>query len=187
MKRFALIVMVSLPAFALTPLTRGNRIGVLRMSEQFAYGAEQAVARSIGRNLQDELSSRGFDAFDARATFEEIRRGVDVADYYIEIVSSDATHHPVGSVMAGLGPVGVDVGVVVSRVAAELRLYDGRTLELLERYDLRDTKTAVMPTGVGLGGRAFWAYIALPFAQRAQHRSAAREVARQAADRIASR
>ena len=180
MKRALFLCLAALPAFGLTPLTRGNRIGILRAPESFA--------NAIGTNLRDELSQRGFKAFDARGTFEDVQRGgVSAADFYVEVVWSDATQHHVASVGANVGPAVVDVGVVVARVAAELRLYDGRTLELIDRYDLRDSRTAVAPTGVGLGTRSLWGYIVLPIVQRQQYRAAAHEVAVQAAERIANR
>ena len=188
MKRLALLCLVSLPAFGLTPLLRGNRIGVLRMTQPYEHGPERVVARTIGNDLTIELSSRGFKAFQASVTFDDAQRGgAPAADYYVEIVSSDAYGHQVGAVAAGVGPVVVDVGVVVSRVAAELRLYDGRTLELLERYDLRQSTSGILPTGVGLGTRSFFGFFMLPFVQYGQYRSAAHQVAREAADRIANR
>lgn len=188
MKRALLICLAATPLFALTPLTKGNRIGVLRSAENFAYGAEQTVARNIGSDLRSELASRGFHAFDAQATLQDLQRGgAAPADYYIEIVSSNAAQHPVGAVAAGVGPAVVDVGIVVARVAAEMRLYDGRTLALLDRYDLRKTSTSIVPTSLGLGTRSLWGYFMLPFVQRQQYRAAAHEVAAQAADRIARR
>ena len=187
MKRLVLLCLVALPAFALTPLERGNRIGVLRMSEDFA-GPERVVARTIGSDLTTELASRGFDAFQVKATFEDAQRGgAPGADYYVEIVSSHTTQRQTAGIGAGVGPVGVEVGVVVARVAAELRLYDGRTFALLETYDLRQRNTAVAPTAVGLGTRSVWASVMLPFVQYGQYRSAAHALAREAAARIASR
>jgi hypothetical protein len=180
MKRALLICLVATPLFALTPLPKGNRVGLLR--------ADDSVAKTIGSELLPELAARGFNAFDTRATFEDVQRGQGArADYYLEIVTSDATQHPVGGVGAAVGPAVVDMGIITSRVAAELRVYDGRTLELLDRYDLHDTKTGIAPTGVGLRGYAFFGYIALPFIQRHQYHAAAHEVAMQAADRFAHR
>ncbi|PYL83876.1 MAG: hypothetical protein DMF17_12285 [Verrucomicrobia bacterium] len=82
--------------------------------------------------------------------------------------------------------IAVEVAVVVGRVAAEVRLYDGRTLNIIESYDLHRDNTAVVPTGIGIAGRSIWAAIMLPFVQYSQYRSAAHEVAHQAALRIAA-
>jgi hypothetical protein len=166
----------------------GDRIGVLQISDRYDYGPERTVARTVQSDLRNELLDRGFQAFDARATYDELRRFEQGnADYYVEIVSSHSQHNPVGGVGVDVGAVGATVSVVVSRVAAEVRLYDGRTLEMIERYDLRSQNTAVLPTAVGVGGRHIFAFFAIPFMQYAQYRAAAHAVARDAAIRIAGR
>ncbi len=189
MKRLVLLCAIAAPLFGLTrPVTSGDRIGVLRMSSQSSFRTEQAVAKTILADLPEELSLRGFRAFDAGATFEEAQRGgAPAADYYVDVVSSAAGQRPLGGVGAAVGRVGVDIEVVVSHVAAEVRLYDGRTMQLVQRYDLHQRKAAVIPAGIALGGRSIWGYIALPFVQYGQYRLAAHDVAREAADRIASR
>ena len=182
MKRLAVLCVLALPLFGLTrPVSRGDRIGVLRSSEQ-------AIAKAIESDLRDALHDRGFHAFDARATFDDMQRGgAPAADYYVEVVSSDAAGHAVGGVGTAVGAVAVEAGVVVSHVAAELRVYDGRTLAEINRFALRQKSTAVVPTGLGVGSRPFWAFVTLPFVRYGQYRSAAREIARQAADLIAGR
>jgi hypothetical protein len=184
-----LCLLAALPAFALNRSPRrGDRIGLLQMSERYSQGAERSVAQTVQRDLQEELRAYGFDAFDARLTYDDLsRRDPANADFYVEVVSSDAANRPVGGVATGAGNIGVEVSVVVSRVAAEVRLYDGRTLEVIERYDLHQNRTAILPTAVGIGGRSVWAYIALPFIHYGQYRSAAHEVAREAAARIAGK
>jgi len=77
--------------------------------------------------------------------------------------------------------------LVLGEVAAEVRLYDGRTLNQIARYDLHKRNMAVVPMSIGIGGRSLSAWIALPFVQYGQYRAAAHEVARQAAERIAGR
>lgn len=175
--------------FGLTkPVSHGDRIGVLRMSSRYAEGADETVATTLQKDLRRELRAVGFDAFDARASYDDLSRGsVSHADYYVEVVSSDADNRSVGGGGAAIGRVAVDIDVVVSRVAAEIRVYDGRTLELVDRFDLRNRRTAVVPTGIGVGHRFVWAFIALPLVQYGQYRSAAHEIARQAAERIARR
>jgi hypothetical protein len=191
MKRFALLLclLFVVPLFGLTRLPRpGDRIGVLQMSDRYAYGAEKSVAHTVQRDLQTELRALGFDVFEAPHTYDDLsRQDPGNADFYVKVVSSQATHRPVGGVATGAGRVGVEVGVVVSHVAAEVRLYNARTLDLVEHYDLRQSRTAVLPTAVGIGGRSIWAYIALPFIHWGQYRSAAHEVAREAAARIAGK
>jgi len=178
---------MAVPAFGLTRSPRpGDRIGVLRMSEHFSYGAERMVANALQHDLRDELLKLGFSAFDARLTYDDVRqRGAENADFYVEVISSRASGRPMGGVGAAVGNVAVEVAVVVGQVAAEVRLYDGRTLNLIERYDLEKRGTAVVPTGIGIGGRSIWASIMLPFVEYGQYRAAAHDVARQAAARIA--
>src|SRR5712691_3723360 len=128
---------MAVPAFALTRVPRpGDRIGVLRMSDRHSYGAEQTVAGTIQSDLRKELRALGFDAFDAGVTYDAmLRSGPGNADFYVEVVSGRAAGRPVGGIGAGAGGVAVEVAVVVARVAAEVRLYEARTLNLVESYD----------------------------------------------------
>jgi|SRR6266568_4105994 len=190
MKPLFLIVAsaIAIPAFAIQVTPRpGDRIGVLRISERFDYGAERSIANTIQNDLRRELQDLGFNAFDARMTYDQLlRSGPQGADFYVEVVSGYGTGRPVGGVGFGVDGVAVEVGVVVARVAAEVRLYDGPTLNVIESYDLHRDSTAVVPTGIGIAGRSIWAAIMLPFVQYSQYRSAAQEVAHQAALRIAA-
>jgi hypothetical protein len=191
MKRLALILgfAITVPAFALTQSPRpGDRIGVLRMSDRYERSAEESVARTVQTDLRRELQDLGFDAYDARLTYDELsRHSLPAAEYFVEIISSHSADHPVGGVGVGSGAVSVEVGVVLAQVAAEVRVYDGRTLNPVAQFDLHKRHTAVLPMGIGLGGRSVWAYFALPFMQYGQYRAAAHAVARQAAERIAGR
>jgi hypothetical protein len=184
---FLLTFAMTVPAFGLTVTPRpGDRVGVLRISGRFEYRAERSVASTVQNDLRGELQDLGFDAFDARATYDELlRNGPGRADYYVEVVSGYASGRPMGAVGAAVGDLALEVGVVISRVAAQVRLYDGRTLNVVETYDLQKDSTAVVPTGVGIGGRSIWAAIMLPFVQYGQYRSAAHAVAHEAALRIA--
>ncbi len=191
MKRLALILgfAITVPAFALTQSPRpGDRIGVLRMSDRYTHGAEQTVAKTIQTDLRRELRDLGFDAYDARLTYDELsRHSLPAAEYFVEIISSHSMNHPVGGAGVGAGAVSVEVGVIVAEVAAAVRVYDGRTLNEIAHFDLRKSSAAIVPMGIGLGGRWSWAYVALPFMQYGQYRAAAHDVARQAAERIAGR
>ena len=178
----ALLVLVAVPAMAFRPtLRRGDRVAVLRPQVR----TDQHVARAVSHYLERELRKQGLDAFDARMTYDDLRdadRGG--ADYYIEVVASDGDAAPVGGVGVTGRHVGVDVSMVVSRVAATLRLYDAETLELIDELDLQRNASAVMPTGIGIGGHHLGLWIPLPI-YGSRYRSAARAVARQAAAEIA--
>ena len=183
-----LILLLATPLFAINTnvLRRGARIGVLRMSEQFDVAAERTVSNAIEDALPRALRDCGFDAFDTQRTYDDVRNGDGPgAAFYVEVVGARAGDREAAGVGVGAENVYASVGVVVSRVAAEVRLYDGKTLELIDRFDLSKKSTAVVPTSVGIGGRYIWAAFALPFVHYGQYRSAAHDVARQAAEAIA--
>jgi len=180
---------IAVPALALVQTPRpGDRIGILRMSDRYTHGAEQTVANTVQSDLRRELRALGFDAFDARITYEELaRQSSPNADFFVEVVSSHAVNHPRGGVGVAASGVAVDVGLVVAQVAAEVRVYDGRTMNEIAHFDLQKDNTAFLPMSIGIGGRWLWGYFALPFVQYGQYRAAAHEVARMAALRIAGR
>jgi hypothetical protein len=71
------------------------------MSDRDMYGAERTVAKTVQSDLGRELRSLGFDAFDAQLTYEELSRPAGrSADFFVEVVSSQALNHPVGGVGA---------------------------------------------------------------------------------------
>jgi hypothetical protein len=188
---FLAALALAAPLFAVTGGTApvaGSRIAVLRMSDRYSHGAEQTVARTVQNELREALVAHGFNAFDAKTTYDELsREDAGNADYYVEIVSGLATNGSHGGVGIGAGAVGAEISVVTAYVAAGVRLYDGKSLELIDSFDLHEDNTAVVPTMIGVGGRHIFAGIAIPFVQYAQYRRAARTVARQAATLIAGK
>src|SRR5205814_1510330 len=127
-----LLLLAASSTFALDTTKRGNRVGVLITPARYASGAESAMAASIGKYLREELQKAGFDAFLTNVTYDDLsRNATTAADYYVEVASSDSSAGSKGGVDIGTGPVVVDISVVVAHVAAEVRLYDGRTLELI--------------------------------------------------------
>jgi len=168
------LIMVPGVALAFDPATRATRIGVLR--------GDGDVQQFVVDTLRKELRERGFDAFDALRTHEElIEDGAAVADFYIELAGARTTTTEHGGVGIGGRHGDVSLGLLISRVAAELRVYDGETLELVASHDLAKRNTALVPTSVGIGSRALFAWVALPFIERAQVRSVMRATAREAA------
>ena len=188
-RRLALLCcLLALPASALTrPLQRGSRIAVLRIPTEYAYEPELTVARTLERNLRVELRARGFTCYEAGMTLRDIQqRGGPDADVYVEFIPGVQRAQTSGRAGASVGPVAIDVAVVTAELSAQVRLYDARTLEPIGHYDLRRKQTAAVPAGIGIGGRSWWATLALPFVRYGVYRSAAHEVARDAAERIAS-
>ena len=95
MKRLLLLglLLVTTPVFAINTsiLRRGERIGVLRMNGQFDVAAERTVANAIESALPRALRDRGFDAFDAKSTYDDVRRGDGPnAAFYVEVVGAHA-------------------------------------------------------------------------------------------------
>lgn len=182
----ALFLVLSLPIFAVTERAGGERIGILASSSRYVAGMERDIADAIRGNLRRHLRNGGLDAFDARMTYDELRRADETnADYYVEIIGGGTEGTgSYGGAWISDGHVGAEISVVVSRVAAELRLYDGKSLELIETYDLAKRNTAVLPTAIGLGGRHLYAMFGLPFVRYAQYRTAARAIAADAARQI---
>lgn len=179
MKRLLIAMLLIAPsgvAFAFDDTRPTLRVGVLRG----LHDMQDRVADA----LRKELRARGIDAFDAVRTYDEaIRDGVPVADYYVEIMAAEASTTEHGGVGVGTRHAGVSVGVLVSRMVAELRVYD-TDMELLESRDLRKRNTAVAPTSVGIGGGSLFAYIALPYIERAQIRRLVRAAGRAAAEEV---
>jgi hypothetical protein len=169
-----LVVVSGVPAFAFDDSRDERvRVGVLRGTDELQMNVAEVVVR--------ELRARGIDAFDAVRTYEEaVEDGAAVADFYVEIVgNASTTEH--GGIGVGTRHVGVSVGVLVSRVAAEVRIYDGDTFELVRTHDLSKRNTSLAPTSVGFGGGALFAYIAMPYIERAQLRRVVRATGRSAA------
>jgi hypothetical protein len=193
MKRITLLLAlctVALPSFALnrsrTQPRTGDHIGILRASERYLRGADGSVAATVSDYLTEELQAGGFDAFQMNATYEDVRqRDENPPDYYVEIVGADAATSHRGGVDLESDSVDVNLALVFSHVAAAVNVYDGRTLELLDTYDLRRDSRAVLPTSVGVGTRHLFARIGLSVINYARYRSTAHEVARDAARRIA--
>jgi hypothetical protein len=189
MRRWTLFLIVAGlagSAVAFDPTIHGNRIGVLDPAARYDSRDNEAVVM-IERYLCDELRSRGFDAFPVGRSYEALTRFDPLnADYYVEIAGSDGATTPVGGVAVGTENIAVDLGIIVSRVATQIRLYDGRTLDLVRTFDLQKRSTSVVPTGIGVGGwsgRLFFS-AAIPLFQWRQVRSAAHGVARDAASAV---
>ena len=185
MKRLLIALLLLVPGVALafdhTP--SAPRVGVLREVGERIH-EDALVADSVHRYLRQELRERGLDAFDVGLTYAEaVEDQYADADYLIELLTaSDGGEY--GGVGVG-GPHGaVELSLSVARVLAEIRVYDGRTFELLATEDLRKKSKAVLPSYVSIGGRRSWLSLAVPIAQWAQYRRVAREAARDAADRV---
>jgi hypothetical protein len=174
------LMLAATSAFAFDSTKSADRIGILR-------GASEGGS-AVERSLLRELRQRGFDAFDVGLTYEQLldQEAVPIADYIVELNAGPTQTADYGGVDVVGRHADVSLGVVTSRIAAELRLYKGTTMELIATSDLSKRSTALLPTYVGIGGGSIYASLALPFIERAQHRSVAKKAAREAATFVTS-
>ncbi len=169
-------------AFAIDTNRAAGRVGVLRAEVD---SGDTWVEEAVVRTLVAELRKRGFDAFDTNLELRELD-GDDIphADYFVEIAGSGADVGEFGAIGIGSRHADLELSLVMSRVAAELRVYDGSSLDLIRTEKLARTRAAVLPTGFGVGTRSLFAAIALPFVERRQFKSATDAAARDAAAKV---
>ncbi len=172
---FASLMLLATSASAFDSTKSAQRIGVLRSGHD--------INPTMMRALVGELRGRGFDAFDAGLTYTELldEEAVPIADYVVEIRGGEPLAYDHGGVGIAGRHADLHLGLVSSRVRAELIVYDGHTMEKLATTDLSKRRTGLMPSGFGIGGGWLYTYVALPFAERAQNRSVAKKAAREAA------
>lgn len=187
----AAVVSLATPLFAITgkPASRHTlRAGVLRTSDGWQEPELSAAAVAIEREMTEQLRSNGVDAFDTQRTLDQVRdEDVNGADILVEVSGGDARSRDIGGIGVADRHVSATLGIVISKVAAEVRVYDARTLELLDRFDLASTRAMVLPTSIGIRNADLFAWATIPFVRHLQYRSAIRSVAEDAAQRIAQR
>lgn len=190
MKRLALFLLVvthaaGAAAFNPNPAP-GNRIGILNTAVVEEDLVTLRVASLMRGHLARELRKAGFETFETRATLDEIAESDRTeADYYVEFVHGDSSEsHDGGFGIAGRRG-GIDLGIGGASISARLRLYDGRTLELIDELYAAASDRAVVPTSIGIGSRRGGIWVGLPI-RLMRSRAVARQAAREAAEEIAS-
>lgn len=190
MKRLLLgvcLLSIAGAAHAFDPSPDRPRVGVLRAHESFELEHEVTIRKAFHQALHAELRARGFEVFDVDLPFDELAMDPDRdADWYVEIIPARGETVDYGGVGVGGRHADVTLGLLVARIAAEVNVYRGRTLELVATESLKKKNTALVPTSVGFGTRSLFAAIALPFVERAQARGVARSAARDLAARVAT-
>ena len=167
------LTLTATTAFAFDTTRRTERIAVLRGPHE----VQSAMADALRR----ELRQRGFDAFDAERTYDEVMDdSAVVADYFVEFASAEPSTYDSAGIGVGGRYADVGIGRVTSRMHVEVRVYDAETMELTASENLSKKQSSWMPTSVGVGGGVLYAVIGLPF-ERAQERRVARAAAREAA------
>ena len=160
------------------------RIALLASPESFADRRDLQMSDQVRNLLRGELRELGYDAFLTGDRVADLQRnGHPEADFYLDVAGADGGRYPMGGVGVAGGGGFVDVALVVSRVAASITVYDGRTTELIDTIDLQKRTTAIAPAALGVGRRSIWGFIGLPF-EWAQYRAGIRAIARDAARQI---
>ena len=166
---------------------RGEAVRICILRTDFGeHPTTSRVAATMRGFLADELRDAGFEAVESRATYDEVVDGVDsgIADVYVEFVRGDADDDRYGGIGVAGRHGGVELGLVVSYVAAGIRLYDGATMRLIDEFRVEARDRAVVPTAIGVGGRHVGLWIGLPPMRGLRYRAVAREAARDAAEGI---
>jgi hypothetical protein len=191
MKRLLPIVALSLaivqPALAFDPTPReaGNRITLLQGPTYHGGEYEERAAARIRKQLVSELRERGYDAIDGEMSYDDaVRGGRRDSGLYIEIAPDSATTDSAAIARVDLPHASVDLAVLVSRVAAELRVYDARSLNLIVKRNLHRQDVRVVPTGVGTGTYRASVWLALPVFEYARYRAAVNGVVQDAVQEI---
>ena len=191
MKRSVLILvllLVAVPMWAIKGTPSGKRplrIAVVHTGDRWADPSLDSAAAAIEHEIVGQLRQRGAEARETRHTLDDAEdNDAPEADLYVEVSAGQARQSEIGGIGLSDSHVSSTLGVILSRVAAEVRLYDAHTHELVDRYELSRSKTAVMPTSIGIGNSHFFAFGVVPIARHFQYRSAVRDVATEAADRI---
>lgn len=171
------LLLFSPSAFAFDTRPVAKRVAVVAGDSPLESDA-RVVRNTVAGEFVAQLRRRGFDAYE---TYEAVE---GEADYIVEIVGGEPTSSEYGSVGVNNGSAGLALGVMVSRVAAEIRVYDGTTLELLSTDHLSRRASGVVPTGLGVETGPFFAFVALPLIERAKARRVARAAARDAVSSV---
>ena len=179
---FAFVLLAAATASAINTDSHPIRIALLAAPEPWANRRDAQTADLVRNHLRGELRAMGYDAFiTGDRVFDLGDEGTARADYYLEVTGA-TDGYPVGAIGFPIGHnAGAEIGIIVSRVAASVNVYDGRTLGLIRTIDLQKRKTSVAPTAVGVGGRRFWAALAVPIVEWSQYRAGVQAVAHDAA------
>lgn len=179
---FAVVLLAAATATAINTDSHPIRIALLAAPDNWADRRDAQTADLVRNQLRGELRELGYEAFITGDRVADLGdEGTAQADYYLDVAGA-ADGYPVGAVGFPVGRhAGAEIGIIVSRVAASVSVYDGRTLDLIRTIDLQKRKTSVAPTAIGIGGRWFWAALALPIVEWSQYRAGVRAVAHDAA------
>ncbi len=194
MKRFAFAVFLFL--IAASPLAavdlglvRGDKIAVLAVPEDEGRRMHDDLSELIGRVTARRLEKEGFKTVVLPRSVDQLvedgLKDAVGAAWIVEIAWSDGRARSWGGIAGGTEGVGAEVGMVTAQLAAEIRFYDARTLEMVDRFEVDSRATSPALTGIGVGGRWSWLWASLPWGNRQAYGRAAGALAIQIYERIA--
>jgi hypothetical protein len=187
-----LIAASPLAAVDLRPVP-GDRIAVLAVPRDADRPIRDDLSELIARVTARRLEKEGFVTVVLPRTVDELvedglRETVNAA-WIVEIAWSDGHARTWGAGGAGGevggGVVGGDVAIVTAWLRADVNFIDGRSLEMVDRFELDSRATTPTLQGLGVGGRWSWLWVALPWGQRLPYSRAAGALALQIQERIA--
>lgn len=194
MKRILLVaatLLLAVPMWAFKgepDAKRAIRVAVLHTNDGWADDSYNNAASAIEHEIAVQLREKGYEAWEAHRTLDEIRQSHnDDAELYVEVSGGDARLREIGGLDVSGPHVATTLGVIISKCAAEIRVYDGQYLDLINRFELSRRKTAVVPTSLGLREGPIYAITVVPIMRHLQYRSAIRGVAEEAVERITHR
>lgn len=172
---------------------RGDRVAVL--TSPVGGGALRVDARirtALPKYLASALKKSGYDARVTPMTLMELQDRSDREsgrdDYYLEVMYADTDGQSWGGVdtgtVIGSTGVGAEISVIEAHVVAEIRVYDGATLEMIDSFTLEASAVAPAITGVGVGDRHGYLFFSLPILAPRPYHTAARRIADAAATRL---
>jgi hypothetical protein len=141
---------------------------------------------TIAKVMERELRRRGYETSVLNRTvaslFEDGLEESVQADIFVEIAADQHDGEGWGAIGTG-GRVGsVDVGgtvaIVRSVFAANVRIYDGRTGEVLDEFELSSRALTPALSSISLGGDHAWLTIGVPWFERRTRDRAATALAR---------
>ncbi len=197
MKRFAfalilfLIAASPLAAVELGPVA-GDKIAILAVPQDEGRRMHDDLSELIGRVTARRLEKAGFQTVVLPRSVEQLvedgLKDAVGAAWVVEIAWSDGRARSWGGLAGGTdvgdGVVGADVALVTATLVAEIRFYDARSLEMVDRFEVDSRATTPTLTGIGVGGRWTWLWAALPWGERLPYARAAGSLAIQIHERI---
>lgn len=164
---------------------RTMRVAVLHTNDRWADESYNSAASAIEHEIAAQLRAKGYDAWEAHRTLDDVRDGqADAADLYVEVSGGDARLHEIGGLDVSGPHLATTLGLIVSKCAAEIRVYDGQYLDLINRFELSHRKTALVPTSLGLREGPIYAITVVPIMRHLQYRSVIHDTAEEAVSRI---